>query len=106
MITWADGDDARGGERTGGGLMTTQGAVVGVVGGSRSDFPILEKATALLEMLDVPLRAPGRVGASQPGSPLPVRGDGPRRAGSGSSSPAPAAPPTCRACWPPRRPCR
>jgi phosphoribosylaminoimidazole carboxylase PurE protein len=28
--------------------------VVGVVGGSRSDFPILEKATALLEMLDVP----------------------------------------------------
>jgi phosphoribosylaminoimidazole carboxylase PurE protein len=28
--------------------------IVGVVGGSRSDFPILEKATALLEMLDVP----------------------------------------------------
>jgi 5-(carboxyamino)imidazole ribonucleotide mutase len=28
--------------------------LVGVVGGSRSDFPILEKATALLEMLDVP----------------------------------------------------
>jgi len=28
--------------------------MVGVVGGSRSDFPILEKATALLEMLDVP----------------------------------------------------
>jgi 5-(carboxyamino)imidazole ribonucleotide mutase len=27
---------------------------VGVVGGSRSDFPILEKATALLEMLEVP----------------------------------------------------
>jgi 5-(carboxyamino)imidazole ribonucleotide mutase len=26
---------------------------VGVVGGSRSDFPILEKATALLEMLEV-----------------------------------------------------
>ncbi len=34
--------------------MTTQGAMVGVVGGSRSDFPILEKATALLEMLEVP----------------------------------------------------
>ena len=30
------------------------GPRVGVVGGSRSDFPILEKATALLEMLDVP----------------------------------------------------
>ena len=29
-------------------------AVVGVVGGSRSDFPILEKATSLLEMLEVP----------------------------------------------------
>src|SRR5256885_2381409 len=28
--------------------------LVGVVGGSRSDFPILEKATALLEMLEVP----------------------------------------------------
>jgi 5-(carboxyamino)imidazole ribonucleotide mutase len=28
--------------------------LVGVVGGSRSDFPVLEKATALLEMLDVP----------------------------------------------------
>ena len=27
---------------------------MGVVGGSRSDFPILEKATALLEMLEVP----------------------------------------------------
>lgn len=31
-----------------------KGAVVGVVGGSRSDFPILERATAMLEMLDVP----------------------------------------------------
>ena len=28
--------------------------IVGVVGGSRSDFPILEKANALLEMLEVP----------------------------------------------------
>jgi 5-(carboxyamino)imidazole ribonucleotide mutase len=28
--------------------------LVGVVGGSRSDFPTLEKATALLEMLEVP----------------------------------------------------
>ena len=34
--------------------MNEQGAVVGVVGGSRSDFPILEKATAVLEMLEVP----------------------------------------------------
>ena len=31
-----------------------KGAMVGVVGGSRSDFPILERATAMLEMLDVP----------------------------------------------------
>ncbi|MEO8468434.1 MAG: 5-(carboxyamino)imidazole ribonucleotide mutase [Chloroflexota bacterium] len=31
-----------------------KGVVVGVVGGSRSDFPILERATAMLEMLDVP----------------------------------------------------
>ncbi len=34
--------------------MGDRGPVVGVVGGSRSDFPILERATALLEMLDVP----------------------------------------------------
>ncbi|MEZ0240955.1 MAG: 5-(carboxyamino)imidazole ribonucleotide mutase [Chloroflexota bacterium] len=34
--------------------MTDRGPLVGVVGGSRSDFPILEKATSLLEMLEVP----------------------------------------------------
>ncbi|MBI2777356.1 MAG: 5-(carboxyamino)imidazole ribonucleotide mutase [Chloroflexi bacterium] len=34
--------------------MTEAGPLVGVVGGSRSDFPILERATALLEMLEVP----------------------------------------------------
>jgi 5-(carboxyamino)imidazole ribonucleotide mutase len=33
--------------------MTEMGPRVGVVGGSRSDFPTLEKATALLEMLEV-----------------------------------------------------
>lgn len=35
-------------------MMDRPRPIVGVVGGSRSDFPILEKATALLEMLDVP----------------------------------------------------
>ena len=34
--------------------MTERGTIVGVVGGSRSDFPVLERATALLEMLEVP----------------------------------------------------
>ncbi len=34
--------------------MAERPPLVGVVGGSRSDFPILERATALLEMLDVP----------------------------------------------------
>ena len=29
-------------------------AVVGVLGGSRSDFPVLEQATAMLDQLDVP----------------------------------------------------
>jgi 5-(carboxyamino)imidazole ribonucleotide mutase len=33
--------------------MADPAPVVGVVGGSRSDFPILEKATAMLEMLEV-----------------------------------------------------
>ena len=35
-------------------MTAEQGPIVGVVGGSRSDFPILERATAMLEMLDVP----------------------------------------------------
>jgi 5-(carboxyamino)imidazole ribonucleotide mutase len=34
--------------------MTGDRPVVGIVGGSRSDFPILEKACALLNMLEVP----------------------------------------------------
>jgi 5-(carboxyamino)imidazole ribonucleotide mutase len=34
--------------------MADPAPVVGVVGGSRSDFPILEKATAMLDMLEVP----------------------------------------------------
>lgn len=34
--------------------MDDREAIVGIVGGSRSDFPILEKAMAVLEMLDVP----------------------------------------------------
>jgi 5-(carboxyamino)imidazole ribonucleotide mutase len=34
--------------------MDDPGAIVGIVGGSRSDFPVLEKAVALLEMLEVP----------------------------------------------------
>ncbi|MEO7230233.1 MAG: 5-(carboxyamino)imidazole ribonucleotide mutase [Candidatus Limnocylindrales bacterium] len=34
--------------------MAERTPIVGVVGGSRSDFPTLEKATSLLEMLDVP----------------------------------------------------
>ncbi len=35
-------------------MMGAHGPIVGVVGGSRSDFPILERATSLLEMLEVP----------------------------------------------------
>jgi len=34
--------------------MTTEGARVGVVGGSRSDFPVLEAAVELLDELGVP----------------------------------------------------
>jgi len=34
--------------------MAEQVPIVGIVGGSRSDFPVLEQAMALLEMLDVP----------------------------------------------------
>ena len=35
-------------------MADASGPLVGVVGGSRSDFPILEKAVALLEMLEIP----------------------------------------------------
>ncbi len=35
-------------------MTETRSPIVGVVGGSRSDFPVLERATALLEMLEVP----------------------------------------------------
>ena len=34
--------------------MSTRAPVVGVVGGSRSDFPVLEAAVAILDELDVP----------------------------------------------------
>ena len=34
--------------------MTTEGARVGVVGGSRSDFPVLEAAVEVLDELGVP----------------------------------------------------
>ena len=34
--------------------MSTDGPRVGVVGGSRSDFPVLEKATMVLEALGIP----------------------------------------------------
>jgi 5-(carboxyamino)imidazole ribonucleotide mutase len=36
------------------GNLTGERPVVGIVGGSRSDFPVLEKACALLNMLEVP----------------------------------------------------
>jgi 5-(carboxyamino)imidazole ribonucleotide mutase len=36
------------------GDVTEERPVVGIVGGSRSDFPVLEKACALLNMLEVP----------------------------------------------------
>jgi 5-(carboxyamino)imidazole ribonucleotide mutase len=36
------------------GGVTADRAVVGIVGGSRSDFPVLEKACAILDMLEVP----------------------------------------------------
>ena len=48
-------------------------ALVGVVGGSRSDFPILEAAVAVLDELGVAARAAGRVGASDAGPPVPLR---------------------------------
>jgi phosphoribosylaminoimidazole carboxylase PurE protein len=35
-------------------MATREGPLVGVVGGSRSDFPILEKAVAILDELGVP----------------------------------------------------
>ena len=52
------------------------GPVVGIVGGSRSDFPVLEKATTVLDALGVPceLRVVSRPSHARP--PVPLRRDG------------------------------
>ena len=69
--------------------------LVGVVGGSRSDFPTLEAAVAVLDELGVAVGAAGRLGPPHARPPVPLRRGGAPVAGSGSSSPAPAARPTC-----------
>ena len=53
---------------------TQGGPVVGIVGGSRSDFPTLEEAVAVLGELGVIVGAQGRLGAPDAGSPVPLRG--------------------------------
>ena len=85
---------------------TTPAPVVGIVGGSRSDFPTLEAAVAVLDELGVPSELKVVSAHRTPGPPVPLRGGGRRPAGSGSSSPGPAGPRTCPGCSPPRRPCR
>jgi 5-(carboxyamino)imidazole ribonucleotide mutase len=65
---------------------------VGIVGGSRSDFPVLEKAAALLTELGVANEL--RVVSAHRTPDLLYR-----------YAEEAAGPPTCRACWPPRRSC-
>ena len=57
--------------------------VVGIVGGSRSDFPCLEKASMTLERAGHPVRAAGRVGPPHARPPVPLRRDGRATAASG-----------------------
>ena len=64
------------GERRGAGGSARPAPVVGIVGGSRSDFPVLEKAKALLDELGRGLRAAGRLGPPDARPPVPLRGDG------------------------------
>ena len=57
--------------------------LVGVVGGSRSDFPILEAAVAVLDELGVPSELRVVSAHRTPGPPVPLRGGGAPAAGSG-----------------------
>ena len=74
MLHWADDTTKEDGPMT----EATAAPVVGIVGGSRSDFPTLEAAVAVLDELGVAVGAQGRVGAPDPGPALPLRRGGRR----------------------------
>ena len=76
------GRHSTGQRRHDGGRPMTRGGgsrpIVGIVGGSRSDFPTLEAAVAVLDELGVAVGAQGRLGAPDPGPAVPLRRGGRR----------------------------
>ena len=79
--------------------------LVGVVMGSASDWSTMQAAVAVLERFGVAHEARVVSAHRMPDEMFAYAEAARRRAGCGRSSPAPAAPPTCPGCWPPRRPC-
>ena len=78
--------------------------VVAVVMGSSSDLPVMQGAVEMLERFGVAHEV-RVVSAHRTPATCSPSGRRPPAAGSGSSSPARAAPPTCPACWPRSPPC-
>ena len=98
------------GERAGAAVLqstnTEPMSTVAVVMGSTSDWPTMSKAVDVLQHFDVQHEVQVLVGA--PDARRDVRASPSRQwiVACEPSSPVPAAPPTCRACWPPRRRCQ
>ena len=79
---------------------------VGVVGGSRSDFPVLEAAVDGPRRARRSVGAAGRVRPPDPGPPVPLRRDGRGAGHPGDHRGSRRGGPPARACSPRRRPCR
>ena len=81
--------------------MAGTGPSVGIIMGSQSDWETMRHAAQTLEQLGVAHETRIVSAHRTPQRLFGYADDGARAAGSRSSSPAPAAPPICRA-WPPR----
>ena len=84
----------------------TAGPVVGVIMGSDSDWPTMQAAAEALAEFDVGHEVRVLSAHRTPEAMLAYARDGRPAGACGSSSPAPAAPPTCPAWWPAPRRCR
>ena len=86
--------------------MSSAPAVVGVVMGSSSDWETLRTRSRFSHEFGIAHEARVVSAHRMPDEHVRLRRRRRRRAACRRSSPAPAAPPTCRACSPPRPPCR
>ena len=86
--------------------MSSAPAVVGVVMGSSSDWDTLRAATEILAEFGIAHEARVVSAHRMPDEMFAYAEAAAGARPAARSSPAPAAPPTCPACWPRRRPCR